>query len=243
MNAVKSIGFGTARLHHCKNKKSMYNILDFAYNSGIRHFDTSPYYGCGMNEFVLFDWIYKNNIRDEITFTTKFGLYPPFNFYSKNKFSTIFSKSLTKILNKKYRILADSNFAVKRITFIEEKFGFYPDYYFLHEPLLFFDNLDIENFIIDIQSKYNTKSKNISFGLSGNLDKILKKSNYSNVIIQRPLHEGLADFNFSCLDFSSKNIFSLLNRFNNSKNHSTIFLFSSKKKNNILEFVNYFNNG
>jgi len=47
-----------------------------AYEQGITHFDTSPYYGYGIAEIELGKFLRSH--RSHITVATKFGLYPPF---------------------------------------------------------------------------------------------------------------------------------------------------------------------
>lgn len=49
-------------------------ILEHAYQQGIMHFDTAPLYGQGDAEKVLGKFI--NHKRDQVTITTKFGLFP-----------------------------------------------------------------------------------------------------------------------------------------------------------------------
>ena len=51
-------------------QKNAFNILDFAYHQGIRHFDTAPSYGKG--EEFLQQW-YKQNRHKDVTFSTKWG--------------------------------------------------------------------------------------------------------------------------------------------------------------------------
>ena len=51
-------------------QKNAFNILDFAYHQGIRHFDTAPSYGKG--EEFLQQW-YKQKMYKDVTFSTKWG--------------------------------------------------------------------------------------------------------------------------------------------------------------------------
>jgi hypothetical protein len=50
-------------------------LLETALDQGIRHFDTAPLYGMGLAEELLGRFARKH--REEITLTTKFGLFPP----------------------------------------------------------------------------------------------------------------------------------------------------------------------
>ena len=50
-------------------------LLECAFDAGIRHFDTAPYYGYGEAERVLGDFI--RSRRDQVTITTKYGIAAP----------------------------------------------------------------------------------------------------------------------------------------------------------------------
>jgi D-threo-aldose 1-dehydrogenase len=50
-------------------------MLDCAFEAGIRHFDTAPSYGYGEAERVLGDFF--RTRRDQVTFTTKYGIQAP----------------------------------------------------------------------------------------------------------------------------------------------------------------------
>lgn len=71
---VSRIALGTASLHHVYHSKSRQRLLATAWDLGISHFDTSPYYGHGLSEAELGSFIPKR--RDLLTVTTKIGLYP-----------------------------------------------------------------------------------------------------------------------------------------------------------------------
>ena len=45
---INRVGFGTASLHHVNGLKSKLNLLNSAYDAGIRYFDTAPLYGHGL---------------------------------------------------------------------------------------------------------------------------------------------------------------------------------------------------
>ena len=49
-------------------KKEKIKILEFAWDSGIRSFDTAPYYG---NAEKIGEFIKINNLKDEIKIYTK----------------------------------------------------------------------------------------------------------------------------------------------------------------------------
>lgn len=71
---VSRIAFGTASLHHLFSAKQRQALLAAAASAGISHFDTSPYYGCGLAESDL--GVFMQARRGDFTLATKVGLYP-----------------------------------------------------------------------------------------------------------------------------------------------------------------------
>jgi len=70
------LGFGCAYLvSDGLGRIESRRLLDEAYDSGIRHFDTAPRYGQGFNEELLGRFFACH--KGEITVTTKYGLLPP----------------------------------------------------------------------------------------------------------------------------------------------------------------------
>ena len=69
------IGFGCGRLFRDPNRKSRMNLLSYAYDSGIRHFDVARSYGLGEAESDLGSFL--RGRRSECTITTKFGAGAP----------------------------------------------------------------------------------------------------------------------------------------------------------------------
>jgi aryl-alcohol dehydrogenase-like predicted oxidoreductase len=69
------LGFGCANLMGRVSRRESLRILDTAFDSGIRHFDTAPLYGFGEAESVLGDLL--KRYRDRVTVATKFGIMPP----------------------------------------------------------------------------------------------------------------------------------------------------------------------
>ena len=67
-----SLGFGGATLTNLKSLKEVLQLLDLAFDYGVRHFDTAPLYGQGYSE-VIYGKFLKDK-RQQITLTTKFGL-------------------------------------------------------------------------------------------------------------------------------------------------------------------------
>lgn len=70
---VSRLSFGTGSLHHVFTKRERQNILSTALDAGLSHFDTSPYYGYGLAEADLGDFLATR--RSRVTIATKAGLY------------------------------------------------------------------------------------------------------------------------------------------------------------------------
>jgi aryl-alcohol dehydrogenase-like predicted oxidoreductase len=81
------VGFGTASLHHVKGLSSKLNLLDTAYDTGIRYFDTAPLYGHGTAERTLGQFVKKHRSQSNVIIATKVGLIP-------NPFITSYPKLL-----------------------------------------------------------------------------------------------------------------------------------------------------
>jgi D-threo-aldose 1-dehydrogenase len=73
--ALAKLGFGTSQLMGRVGRKQSLRLLEVAFDSGIRHFDTAPLYGLGAAEGMVGEFARKR--RAEITITTKFGIRPP----------------------------------------------------------------------------------------------------------------------------------------------------------------------
>lgn len=73
--ATSRFGYGTSGLHGGWSKRSSLALLEAAFDSGIRHFDTAPMYGLGAAEEVVGEFIARH--RAQVTITTKFGLSSP----------------------------------------------------------------------------------------------------------------------------------------------------------------------
>lgn len=74
-NNTGKIGFGTTALLSLSDEKERQQVLHTAFEAGITHFDTAPYYGYGEAERILGRFI--KDRRDKVTITTKFGIQPP----------------------------------------------------------------------------------------------------------------------------------------------------------------------
>jgi D-threo-aldose 1-dehydrogenase len=68
------IGFGCSALSSSGEKKAL-QLLEAAFDAGVRHFDVARYYGYGESEGILGK--FAKTCRAQITITTKFGIEPP----------------------------------------------------------------------------------------------------------------------------------------------------------------------
>jgi D-threo-aldose 1-dehydrogenase len=73
--ASSILGFGTTSLMGAATTRERLALLETAFDAGIRHFDTAPYYGYGEAERILGDFLIGK--RDQVTLTTKFGIEAP----------------------------------------------------------------------------------------------------------------------------------------------------------------------
>lgn len=73
--ATTILGYGTTSLMGVPATKDRLALLECAFEAGIRHFDTAPYYGYGEAERVLGDFL--KGRRDRVTITTKYGIQAP----------------------------------------------------------------------------------------------------------------------------------------------------------------------
>jgi D-threo-aldose 1-dehydrogenase len=76
MKINSRVGFGTASLHHILDLRAKLKLLNTAYDSGIRYFDTAPLYGHGEAEKVLGQFVRGNRSQSTLVCATKVGLVP-----------------------------------------------------------------------------------------------------------------------------------------------------------------------
>jgi len=162
---VSKIGYGTASLHWKISSKARQKLLSSAYEEGITHFDTSPYYGDGLAEIDL--GIFSKAIRSNLTITTKVGLYPRFGIGSRSgidvwarrlcgKIATQLSKPYVNYaINQARKSLENSLRTIKTN---------YVDFLFIHEPNISLIETEEWANWLDL-SKKNGKIR--AFGLAG----------------------------------------------------------------------------
>ncbi len=74
--STSKLGFGCSALLGARaGRKVSRQILETAYDAGVRHFDVARSYGYGEAEAVLGEFL--EGRRSEVTITTKFGINPP----------------------------------------------------------------------------------------------------------------------------------------------------------------------
>ncbi|GAB4455304.1 MAG: hypothetical protein OHK0029_11220 [Armatimonadaceae bacterium] len=79
---TSSIGFGCNALLQTKTYKDALQLLETAFDQGIRHFDVARSYEAGESEMLVGKFIY--NKRSEVTITTKFRVNDAGNYLTEN---------------------------------------------------------------------------------------------------------------------------------------------------------------
>ena len=72
--SLSRVCFGTASLHRVWSDSARLRLLEAAFDTGITHIDTSPYYGDGISELTI--GRLGRRARSAVSIATKFGLYP-----------------------------------------------------------------------------------------------------------------------------------------------------------------------
>jgi len=229
---MNKFGFGTARIHHICKKKNRFLLLDCAYECGFRHFDTSPYYGYGVGQNTLYEWVSKNSLQDDVIIASKFGIYPIFGVYTKSYYLSTLLKIVSKLINKNYQNTISSDKLFCFLNRYKEEWGIIPNIMFLHEPSLY-RNLNISYFD-SIRQALGAFSDTIQLGIAG--DKILKIASEvkPRLIKQTNFKDyGFADFYYGCIkkENSYKNFIE-----HKLSNNSGCMLISSNKCKRIEEF-------
>jgi len=176
------LGFGTGSLHHIFQNSGRQKLLYTAFESGITHFDTSPYYGYGLAESDLGEFIHSK--RQELTISTKVGLYA--KQVAKNNKALWLYKALGKIHHDMSLPLIDWNIkqAKKSLNVSLKRLRTdYIDFLFLHEPdPLLINTEEFLRWVEDLRSKGKIRY----WGLAGDLDLfselILKKHSLARII-------------------------------------------------------------
>ena len=131
--SVSRLSFGTASLHHLPTSFQRQSLLAVAAEQGFTHFDTAPYYGYGLAELELGQFL--KACDNSYTVATKVGLYPPCE--SRSITSLWSRKALGKFLPRLSKPIVD--WSIKRAsdclhTSLKRLGRDYVDILFLHEP-------------------------------------------------------------------------------------------------------------
>ena len=166
------LGFGTSGLHQLIGSRSRQDLLSAAYDLGVRHFDTSPYYGHGIGEGELGRFTRKR--RGEILIATKFGIQPNLLFarfpglmYARLAVNAVQRKwsrrnLLTFVPNRDYGA-REARFSLERS--LRALGTDHVDIYFLHEPIL--DALCGGDELVSTLEQLRQQGKTRYIGLAG----------------------------------------------------------------------------
>jgi hypothetical protein len=111
------LGYGTTSLMAVDGGRERLHLLECAFDSGIRHFDTAPYYGYGEAERVLGEFLFEK--RDQVTVTTKFGIQPPS--LARNRFVNQMARKILRLApSLRARLSKKAQSLSKRVVFSAE---------------------------------------------------------------------------------------------------------------------------
>lgn len=157
------VGFGGGKLSVMPTLNAALYILDAAFDSGIKYFDTAPLYGSGYSEKIIGKFSVKK--RNQILISTKGGLSPsqfynlpasialPLN-YLKRKIKNI--KSPQSNLNPTtlpYRLITKEYIKASFQNSLRNLRTDYIDYYLLHEAIPSFLESEAIDYLVELKSK------------------------------------------------------------------------------------------
>lgn len=161
---VSRWAFGTASLHRVVASTQRQRLLASAVDTGFTHYDTSPYYGYGIAEASLGEFLRRR--REHVTVATKVGLYPPFQ-TSHNALSVLSYKIAKKVVARLPEVHVDWSVATAEASLSASLARLRTDYVdvlFLHEPQLALINAD--EFLRWLEHEY-TRGRIRAWGLAG----------------------------------------------------------------------------
>ena len=167
---VSRFSFGTASLHHVLGAAKRQRLLNAAYENGITHFDTSPYYGYGISENEL--GRFRSDKASTITITTKVGLYGPVD-SARTTLNIWTYKALGKLYKPYSKPEVDWSVerAEKSLESSLKRIGSDSvDFLFLHEPDIVLLNVDE---ISEWMEKENERGTVRHWGLAGTKERLL----------------------------------------------------------------------
>jgi aryl-alcohol dehydrogenase-like predicted oxidoreductase len=134
------LGYGTASIHHRFGSAARQRLLRCAFEQGIRHFDTAPYYAHGLAEHELGRFL--NGRRSQAIVATKVGI--PANALFRRHRGLMYGKKLIGALGirggrpRHYLSLTPQDFAkaaeASMRSSLEALMSDYVDILLLHEP-------------------------------------------------------------------------------------------------------------
>lgn len=166
---ISRLAFGTASLHHrfCEHDRVV--LLETAFHNGITHFDTSPCYGDGLAELALGRFI--KGRRDDVTITTKVGLYPRYG-TAKTTLGLLTRRIAGKVFIS--NTLHSSDWAIARaerslMSSLRRLGTDYVDLLMLHEPVI--EAINIEQYLVWL---YNLRrvGRIRGWGIAGEPDRV-----------------------------------------------------------------------
>lgn len=110
---VSNISYGCATLAELYNRfddKEYIDLLNFSYKNGINYFDVAPFYGGGLAEKRLGEFIKNSDVRENIFIATKIGRYTDDNSNSGSGGYFDFNKSKIEDSIKKSMRNLNTNF-------------------------------------------------------------------------------------------------------------------------------------
>lgn len=144
-----------------------------AFESGITHFDTAPLYGQGYSEKIMGEFL--KGKRDKVTLATKFGLgltpdhkIPfrvalPLNYYRKKLTGKVFTPG-TEEVALPYRNIPLSEIRTSLENSLRSLNTGYIDYYFVHEGLPSFLEVEALAFLLEQKRKGIIKFLGVATG-------------------------------------------------------------------------------
>jgi len=184
---IANLGFGGSYITNLKSVSEALKLLDLAFHSGIKHFDTAPLYGQGYSE-VIFGKFLKDK-RKDITLTTKFGLGEnnetekipvnlllPFKYYVRNnkilksikdKIKPPIQESDTFYAGLPYRSVDKNSIEKNFEKSLKRLQTDYVDYYLLHEGLPSFLTEEALSYLLQLKKEGKVRNIGIGSDLSG----------------------------------------------------------------------------